>query len=44
MNKKIIIPILIILLAAVGVLTYLYFAQKQEMVEMVEQMEFEKSF
>ncbi len=43
MNKKIIIPILIILLAAVGVLTYLYFAQKQEMVEMVEQMEFEKS-
>lgn len=43
MNKKIIIPILIILLAAVGVLTYLFFAQKQEMVEMVEQMEFEKS-
>ena len=43
MNKKVIIPILIILLAAVGVLTYLFFAQKQEMVEMVEQMEFEKS-
>ena len=43
MNKKIIIPILIILLAAVGVLTYLFLAQKQEMVEMVEQMEFEKS-
>jgi len=43
MSKKVIIPILIILLAAVGVLTYLFFAQKQEMVEMVEQMEFEKS-
>ncbi|MBP5659114.1 MAG: hypothetical protein J6W89_03755 [Paludibacteraceae bacterium] len=43
MNKKVIIPILIILLAAVGVLMYLFFAQKQEMVEMVEQMEFEKS-
>lgn len=43
MNKKIIIPILIILLAAVGVLTYLFLRQKQEMTEMVEQMEFEKS-
>jgi uncharacterized protein YpmB len=43
MNKKIIIPILIILLAAIGALAYLYFAQKQEMTEMVEQMEFEKS-
>lgn len=43
MNKKIIIPILVILLAAIGTLTYLYFAQKQEMTEMVEQMEFEKS-
>lgn len=38
---SIILPI--ILLIAVGVLTYLYFAQKQEMTEMVEQMEFEKS-
>lgn len=43
MKKKVIIPILIILLAAIGVLTYLFFAQKQEMTEMVEQMEFEKS-
>ena len=43
MNKKIIIPILIILLAAIGVLVYLYFAQRQEMTEMVEQMEYEKS-
>lgn len=43
MKKKIIIPVLIILLAAVGALTYLYMNQKQEMVEMVEQMEFEKS-
>lgn len=43
MNKKIIVTIVIILLAAVGVLTYLFFQQKQEMVEMVEQMEFEKS-
>lgn len=43
MTKKFIIPILILLLAAIGVLTYLYFAQKQEMTEMVEQMEFEKS-
>lgn len=43
MNKKVIIPILIILLAAIGVLVYLYMNQKQEMTEMVEQMEFEKS-
>ena len=43
MNKKVIIPILIILLAAFGVLVYLYMNQKQEMTEMVEQMEFEKS-
>lgn len=43
MNKKIVIPLLIILFAAIAVLTYLYFAQKQEMTEMVEQMEFEKS-
>ena len=43
MKKKIIIPVLIILLAAIGALTYLYLNQKQEMVEMVEQMEFEKS-
>ena len=43
MNKKIVIPLLIILLAAIGALAYLYFAQKQEMTEMVEQMEFEKS-
>ena len=37
--KKILIPILIVLLAAVGVLTYLFLQQKQEMTEMVEQME-----
>lgn len=43
MKKQIIIPILIILLAVIGALAYLYFAQKQEMTEMVEQMEFEKS-
>lgn len=43
MNKKVIIPILVVLVAAIGVLVYLYFAQKQEMTEMVEQMEFEKS-
>lgn len=43
MKKKVIIPILILLVASVGVLAYLYFAQKQEMTEMVEQMEFEKS-
>lgn len=44
-KKSSIFPIILIvlLLAAVGALTYLYFAQKQEMVEMVEQMEFEKS-
>lgn len=41
--KKNLIPILIVLLAAVGVLTYLFLQQKQEMTEMVEQMEFEKS-
>ena len=41
--NKILIPILIVLLAAVGVLTYLFLQQKQEMTEMVEQMEFEKS-
>lgn len=41
--KKILILILIVLLAAVGVLTYLFLQQKQEMTEMVEQMEFEKS-
>ena len=41
--KKILIPILIVLLAAVGVLTYLFLQQKQQMTEMVEQMEFEKS-
>lgn len=41
--KKILIPILIVLLVAVGVLTYLFLQQKQEMTEMVEQMEFEKS-
>lgn len=43
MKKKVIIPVLIILLAAIGVLAYLFFTQKQEMTEMVEQMEFEKS-
>ena len=43
MKKPIIITLIVILLAAIGVLTYLYFAQKQEMTEMVEQMEFEKS-
>ena len=43
MKKPVIIAILVVLLAAIGVLTYLYFAQKQEMTEMVEQMEFEKS-
>lgn len=43
MNKKVIIPILVVLVAAIGVLVYLYLAQKQEMTEMVEQMEFEKS-
>lgn len=43
MKKKVVIPILIVLLAAVAVLTYLFFRQKQEMTEMVEQMEFEKS-
>lgn len=43
MNKKIIIPVIIVLVAAVGVLAYMYLHQQQEMVEMVEQMEFEKS-
>ena len=43
MKKSITIIILSVLLIAIGVLTYLYFAQKQEMTEMVEQMEFEKS-
>ena len=43
MSKKVIIPILILLLAAIGVLTFLFLQQKQEMTEMVEQMEFEKS-
>ena len=43
MKKPLIIILIVLLLAAVGVLTYLYFAQKQEMTEMVEQMEFEKS-
>ena len=43
MKKPIIITLIILLLAAVGVLTYLFLQQKQEMEEMVEQMEFEKS-
>lgn len=43
MKKALTITLLLLLLAAVGVLAYLYFNQKQEMTEMVEQMEFEKS-
>lgn len=43
MKKPLIITLIILLLAAVGVLAYLLLQQKQEMTEMVEQMEFEKS-
>ena len=43
MKKSLTIILLSILLLALGVLTYLYFAQRQEMTEMVEQMEYEKS-
>lgn len=43
MKKPLIITLIVLLLTAIGVLTYLYFAQKQEMTEMIEQMEFEKS-
>ena len=43
MKKPLVITLIVLMLAAIGVLTYLYFAQKQEMTEMVEQMEFEKS-
>ena len=43
MKKPLIITLIILLLAAIGVLTYLFLQQKQEMTEMVEQMEFEKS-
>lgn len=43
MKKPLIITLIILLLAAIGVLVYLFLQQKQEMTEMVEQMEFEKS-
>ncbi|MBO4577920.1 MAG: hypothetical protein J5688_04355 [Paludibacteraceae bacterium] len=43
MKKPLIITLIVLLLAAIGVLVYLYLQQKQEMTEMVEQMEFEKS-
>lgn len=43
MKKIITITLLVLLAVAVGVLTYLFLKQKQEMTEMVEQMEFEKS-
>lgn len=43
MKKIITITLLVLLAVAVGVLTYLFLQQKQEMTEMVEQMEFEKS-
>lgn len=43
MKKPIVITIIVLLLAAIGVLVYLFMEQKQEMTEMVEQMEFEKS-
>lgn len=43
MKKPLIITLIVLLLAAIGVLTYLFLQQKQEMTEMVEQMEFEKS-
>lgn len=42
MNKKILIPLLIVLLGSLAVFVYLYFNQKHEMQEVVEQMEFEK--
>ena len=43
MKKPLIITLIVLLLAAIGVLVYLFLQQKQEMTEMVEQMEFEKS-
>lgn len=42
MNKKLIIPILSILVVAIAALVYLNLHQRHEMTELVEQMEFEK--
>ena len=42
MKKKVIIPIIVVLVLGVAALVYLNLRQRQEMSEMVEQMEFEK--
>ena len=43
MNKKLIIPIIVVLVLALGALAYLYLSQRSEMSELVEQMTIEKS-
>lgn len=43
MNKKLIIPIIVVLILALGALVYLYMHQRSEMSELVEQMTIEKS-
>ena len=42
MKKSVIIPIIVVLVLGIAVLVYLNLRQRQEMGEMVEQMEFEK--
>ena len=43
MNKKIVIPIIVLLVLGIGALVYLNYRQRQEMQEVVEMMEYEKS-
>ena len=43
MNKKLIIPIIVVLALALGALVYLYLSQRSEMSELMEQMTIEKS-
>ena len=43
MNKKVVIPIIVVLVIGIGALVYLNFRQRQEMSEVVEMMEYEKS-
>lgn len=43
MNKKVVIPIIILLILGIGVLVYINLRQRQEMREVVELMEYEKT-
>lgn len=43
MNKKVVIPIIVLLVLGIAALVYLNFRQRQEMNEVVELMEYEKS-